>query len=66
LVGYLDWLAGRATEEDVRSSDDEYANWRATSFISGLQFAILHEFGHFDNGHLGWGSALRESIAVSS
>jgi hypothetical protein len=53
LVGYLDWLAGRATEEDVRSSADEQADWRATNLISVNQFAILHEFGHIDDGHLG-------------
>ena len=43
MVGYLDWLAGRATEEDVRSSADEQADWRATNLISVNQFAILHE-----------------------
>lgn len=37
----------------MRSSSDEQANWRATNLISVNQFAILHEFGLFDNGHLG-------------
>lgn len=55
MVGYLDWLVGRETQEDVSPSSDEQANWRATNFISsGIQFAILHEFGHISNGHLGW------------